>query len=629
MLETEGKAGSHNTAACQHFSLDDDSEDSEGIASAGHDMANGEPDMGEGSDVFPGAALFGPTLSEKAGDAEPVRWLESRSPTKHARPVEAISVDHAAWLREVYTAHKPDNVPQVSTILERYRGREEDLVAIICEKYGISPPGVPNSLSAIDGSSCMSEDANEPDYPELIRGVYEQVNPDKIGDIPSLLSKYAGKERALYLRICEKYKVTPHQAAAAAEAQALAPPDPPALAQTTQAPQRMPLVRFSIIPTRKQFFSRSAPQKTEPADELQRQLQEALAEVIRVQKERDEAFEGMTEIQEILGEANWRSCIAQQEVSELEAKVALSKGEPWLAEMEEWRKLYTQELETAEAAKAAAAESEQESERLRFRLKELSHEQNGAIDGMHAKASLGQEALELRLEVERLQGLNADLMRRTEEDAKASRDEIVSLKSELKQLQASFENYDGSALSSELQQLQELHAMETQSAKDALVAAQAKSEEAERLADERDAYQRDVDRLQREIASTRRDAEDAQAQAERSEALSVDEARHASELSQVAQHQIVSLTSELEELQKVAADTSSALAESQQQALDLREELRQAEFARPESEQLPLHANSTLAAQQILDPPETPATSDAVDASSGSADGNDDLHSER
>ena len=43
------------------------------------------------------------------------------------------------------------------------------------------------------------------DYSALILGVYQKWYPDKVGDVPFLLRKYANCLDALYVRVCEKY----------------------------------------------------------------------------------------------------------------------------------------------------------------------------------------------------------------------------------------------------------------------------------------------------------------------------------------------------------------------------------------------------------------------------------------
>ena len=45
---------------------------------------------------------------------------------------------------------------------------------------------------------------------DLIVQVYKDHNPSKVGDIDNLMSKYKGREKSLYLSICEKYRVAPN-----------------------------------------------------------------------------------------------------------------------------------------------------------------------------------------------------------------------------------------------------------------------------------------------------------------------------------------------------------------------------------------------------------------------------------
>jgi len=44
---------------------------------------------------------------------------------------------------------------------------------------------------------------------QLITQIYTEHNPSKLGDVDALLAKYRGRERTLYLGICEKYRVQP------------------------------------------------------------------------------------------------------------------------------------------------------------------------------------------------------------------------------------------------------------------------------------------------------------------------------------------------------------------------------------------------------------------------------------
>merc|ERR1712217_607089 len=47
------------------------------------------------------------------------------------------------------------------------------------------------------------------EYRDRITQIYSQHNPSKLSEIPNLLAKYKDKEHELYMRICQKYKVSP------------------------------------------------------------------------------------------------------------------------------------------------------------------------------------------------------------------------------------------------------------------------------------------------------------------------------------------------------------------------------------------------------------------------------------
>lgn len=68
------------------------------------------------------------------------------------------------------------------------------------EKNGtpLALPGVPNLPNA-----------RPEHWRELIIQLYKDHNPNKVGDIDGLMAKYKGRERTLYLCICEKYRVAP------------------------------------------------------------------------------------------------------------------------------------------------------------------------------------------------------------------------------------------------------------------------------------------------------------------------------------------------------------------------------------------------------------------------------------
>ena len=56
----------------------------------------------------------------------------------------------------------------------------------------------------------VPQNAGPEHWRELIVQLYKDHNPNKVGDIDGLMAKYKGRERALYLCICEKYRVSPN-----------------------------------------------------------------------------------------------------------------------------------------------------------------------------------------------------------------------------------------------------------------------------------------------------------------------------------------------------------------------------------------------------------------------------------
>lgn len=66
---------------------------------------------------------------------------------------------------------------------------------------------LPKAPAAAGGSQ---HPPGSPEYwRDLVTQIYSVHNPAKLGDVDTLLTKYRGRERTLYLGICEKYKVPP------------------------------------------------------------------------------------------------------------------------------------------------------------------------------------------------------------------------------------------------------------------------------------------------------------------------------------------------------------------------------------------------------------------------------------
>ena len=69
---------------------------------------------------------------------------------------------------------------------------------------GLKPGPAPLALPGLPA------EARPEHWRSLIVQLYRDHNPSKLGDIEALMGKYKGRERTLYLAICEKYRVSPN-----------------------------------------------------------------------------------------------------------------------------------------------------------------------------------------------------------------------------------------------------------------------------------------------------------------------------------------------------------------------------------------------------------------------------------
>eukprot|EP01064_Diplonema_japonicum_P029194 TRINITY_DN4654_c5_g1_i1.p1 TRINITY_DN4654_c5_g1~~TRINITY_DN4654_c5_g1_i1.p1 ORF type:complete len:1509 (+),score=276.35 TRINITY_DN4654_c5_g1_i1:74-4528(+) len=78
-----------------------------------------------------------------------------------------------------------DNTKQVTLMLERYTGREDDLVKALEAKYGRS--------------------INGPDYTEKLTQIYQKYAPEKLHTIHVVLASYKGREDDLFSALASRY----------------------------------------------------------------------------------------------------------------------------------------------------------------------------------------------------------------------------------------------------------------------------------------------------------------------------------------------------------------------------------------------------------------------------------------
>ncbi|KAG6618678.1 putative zinc phosphodiesterase [Phytophthora cinnamomi] len=131
----------------------------------------------------------------------------------------------AYFARRYYTAKVPEKIPYVDVVLNRYRGRYDDLKAQLFTKYGdiaeidsSSSPGdaeaVRDSHSNSDSSSVSDSDGNDApqfDYTQKpldrrwLEKFYAEHQPEKLIHIDRVLRQFSGREENLKEMLLKKY----------------------------------------------------------------------------------------------------------------------------------------------------------------------------------------------------------------------------------------------------------------------------------------------------------------------------------------------------------------------------------------------------------------------------------------
>ncbi|KAF1322698.1 Zinc phosphodiesterase, partial [Globisporangium splendens] len=127
------------------------------------------------------------------------------------------------WLLRFYTAKVPDKIPYVDVILNRYRGRYDDLKAQLCAKYGSiddsedaskeSSSDSSNSDSSSDEKDSKCEEHEAMDFEALpldrkwLESFYHHAQqPDKLAHVDRVLKQFSGREDTLKGMLLQKYQ---------------------------------------------------------------------------------------------------------------------------------------------------------------------------------------------------------------------------------------------------------------------------------------------------------------------------------------------------------------------------------------------------------------------------------------
>merc|ERR1740121_2031727 len=124
-----------------------------------------------------------------------------KSEVKEESGTKLSTKQYRELVKRVYEIRKPEKLQDLGKLLEKYAGRESELFRQVCEKYDVDPDELAAELPQLKAS----------EYAVLVQAAYEQFNPKKLQDMPALLRKYKGRERDLYLQVCQKYGTNPAQ----------------------------------------------------------------------------------------------------------------------------------------------------------------------------------------------------------------------------------------------------------------------------------------------------------------------------------------------------------------------------------------------------------------------------------
>ena len=161
-------------------------------------------------------------LEKFAGrDQELIEMLEEKYSVKPSTPaVAAPQMSTRERVTRIYQQHNPSKLSDVDKVLEKYAGRDQELIEMLEEKYQVTP-GAPTTSSSAAASPppptpAAPASSSQQTTRERVTKIYQQYNPTKLGDVDKVLEKFAGRDQELIEMLEEKYSVKPSTPAVAA-----------------------------------------------------------------------------------------------------------------------------------------------------------------------------------------------------------------------------------------------------------------------------------------------------------------------------------------------------------------------------------------------------------------------------
>eukprot|EP01062_Namystynia_karyoxenos_P028524 TRINITY_DN215_c0_g2_i1.p1 TRINITY_DN215_c0_g2~~TRINITY_DN215_c0_g2_i1.p1 ORF type:complete len:821 (+),score=279.39 TRINITY_DN215_c0_g2_i1:145-2463(+) len=104
--------------------------------------------------------------------------------------------DYEGRVRRMYEKYEPAKAGQAAQLLQKYSGREEQLIEALVKKYGPEPPRPGGQRAPLT-------------WVERFRAMYAKYQPDKVGTVAQLAEKYKGQEAEVMKKLVQKYGPEP------------------------------------------------------------------------------------------------------------------------------------------------------------------------------------------------------------------------------------------------------------------------------------------------------------------------------------------------------------------------------------------------------------------------------------
>ncbi|KAJ9454361.1 hypothetical protein DIPPA_14206 [Diplonema papillatum] len=126
-------------------------------------------------------------------EEELMRTLCERYGVSYAEEVSPQGDAFRSRVEAFYKVHNPEGLEKVDAILSAYRGREEELMQTLRERYGVPQP------------SSGKANGEWQSYKERVTAFYEKHNRDFLGRVDEIMARYTGREEELLETLHRNY----------------------------------------------------------------------------------------------------------------------------------------------------------------------------------------------------------------------------------------------------------------------------------------------------------------------------------------------------------------------------------------------------------------------------------------